>query len=654
VDSKALTADGIEAGSIGLAMEDQADSDEFKLLPAEVEHDSSAARNSVGSLTTLGGAGSQNANPASKTAWNTTGRASPIQDWTSESTSRKRQLLLLGIVGLTSLVLTGVLTVLFLRYAGWSGDAAVEVAKNVSPAAVEDDAAKRPAEADNRGLPEGLTGEQPALPKPDDLPNSGDPYAITIELDASDPNTPDSTAADSLASDESEKKLPERGSDLLNSGSADAATSSPSRPPDQGPSSVMETPSEASPIEDQISDSSQQENPLQALPSKLRELAELIGEPFEFSVPQALVVPEQAPVTAEELGLSAITADKSLPAVDLHAASNERRIRAMKLDDVPLAHALNFLSLASGLPLILDANSLAAVNRSRSERIRLTLGDSTAAEATHKLAQQLELQLQSIENRYFRFYAKPPDEQQLPLEMSIGDLVDGDEGSQWLRSYVNQFFPDVAAGFTIENSMLLASRDTVDPLSRFMLFRSLENWRIQRGLPQVLQKYQAENLLSTLVTPSQMKRLDQPLQQVTTSPRPLASLLSSLGGELGIQCWCDWPALARLGLAPGSLVTVVTLNRSLKSVLQELAFEYNLVTVIVDENTLWLTNQETYRQSPQVFVLPNEDRTMDYWEQYFRPLTPVVQSGVSKSELLFSPDKKFVFVKCCLPTLQFN
>lgn len=643
VDSKAMTAEGIEAGGFSLNFDDPPQDGEYRLLPPEVSPTAPLRTGTSAGSTLDAGSSASGSHAIPPVPSSTIGRASPDQGWTSESTSRKRQLLLVMVVGLSSLAITGILFVLFLRSTSSSGDSEDQIAKATEPPAIKGAGKlEEKQSADDVDLaPSGEslkeTDAEPACDASSQLPgeetqenppaDSGDPVSSAATTTPADPTLPPPSG------DQTERSI--------------ASGDPGQKPPEDLSDDSKVTQSDVAPKLDN-------DNAEVIVPSKLKELAELIGQPFEISAPQAVVVPERAPVTAEELGLGNVKVDKALPTVDLHAASNERRIRALKLDDVPLAHAINYLSLASGLPMVLDAYSLSAANRNPSDKIRFVLGDGSVAEGAHKLAQQLGLQLQSIENRYYRFSAPPPDAQLLPLGTRIDDLIVDEAGQQWLRSFLDLFFPQAASGFTIQSGMLVTDPQAVDPMTRFSVFAALEAWRVQSGLPPAMSQYDSTNLVAPFVTVGDMKRLAQPIQQITDSPRPLASWLSSLGSELGIKCWIDWPSLAALGLEPGSLVTIVTHQRSLESVLQELAFEYNLVTAIVDQESLWITDQESYRQAARVFVIPSQDRPLDYWEQYFRPLTPVVSGGVSRAELILSPDKRTIVVRSCLPNLQFN
>lgn len=601
--------------------------DEYRLLPpdiAMVQADNRTAGSpDFSEADTLQGQSNSHL-AAAPVPWSPSGRASPSQSWTSETTKRKRQILLVSAIGLSSLLLTGGLFAVFLK---WADQSSATVPPSV--------AQTEPSEPSETAVPS------------DELPNAA------VDSNAEDTNS------DREAADDTETKLSDNSieSGVANSTAsltetADEESLSGTSPAiEPTPENVAVDPIAKSTASDQVES---QTDSVPALPSRLRELAQLIGEPFEFAVPQTLAVPEKAPVTAEELGIRSASIDKSLPKIDLHAVANERSIRGMRLDDVPLAHAVNYLSLASGLPIIVDANSLIAANADRSAKVRVILDDGTVVACVNQFAEKVALQLQAVDNLFYRLHAQQPDRNLLPLQYSVQDLIADDAERDWLRSAVTKFFPGIAEGITLDDSTLSASPDKVDTYSWFALVRTLENWRRQQAIPSGMPQYRPENLTSPFVMPDEVKGLDQPFDQVMSGPRSVASLLSSLCWRMGLECWVDWPSLRTLGLEPNTLISTITNKRPLRSILKELAFEHNLVSVIIDANTLWLTSSQSYRESPDIFIVPSQNRDLSYWEQFIRPLTPVAKAGVSKTELLMTPDGKFLLVKCCRPTIDFN
>ena len=89
--------------------------------------------------------------------------------------------------------------------------------------------------------------------------------------------------------------------------------------------------------------------------------------------------------------------------------------------------------------------------------------------------------------------------------------------------------------------------------------------------------------------------------------------------------------------------------------LNELESELGIVCLLLNEKTLWLTSHYAYRRVPEVFVMPSDGKSVDtYWSQYLRPLTPIDSAGISQVIIRQTPDGKFIIVKCCWPTLQFE
>ena len=325
------------------------------------------------------------------------------------------------------------------------------------------------------------------------------------------------------------------------------------------------------------------------------------------------------------------------------------------LDDATLPRAVNLWNLVSGIPTTVDLDSLLAANWNRDQRFSFVLDSGTVARAARQFSQHLDLNLQAVENRSWRLSASPPDDSLLPRHMEVSDLIHDDQQAAWLLGALEQFFPGSRDQVTLNSEFRLDRSQQLDDTVWFAIVRLLENWRLHAGLMPRLAEYPIENWRTEFVTAAELTGLRHQLTDITASATPLASLLSSQCGQAGLTCWVDWPALQQVGLTPQSLVVSLTQNRPLIQLLREFEFEYGTQTALVDSKTIWVTTPREYRQTARYFVFPaNEKGLEDYWRIWLRPLTPLDGAGISQLELALTPDQRFVWVKCCFPTLAFG
>ncbi len=600
VDSRALTKDGLDPDGLGtLPSTSQSVDDELRLLPVD---DAVVA---VG--TTSPAAHPMRVDELHSASWQGTGRAAPGESWTTEKTIRRRQLLMVGAFGLASVALSGILFVLVLSWYNrpvQNADAGTPAENRSQPAEPVAQDSSEPATLEPAESPSVAQSDAPPSDPPvDQNVSSAEPSAESVDTESPDAEAPEISVKE------------------------DAEPSNEEQP--------------------------QAEQVNEALPQHLRELAALIGEPYKFAAPEVLVVPDRAPVTAEELGLASASIDKSLAPIDLHAVANQRLIRGLKLDEIPLAHAVNYFSLAAGVPMSVDDFSLSAAGYDRFQRVSLVLSSGTVDASAQKFAELVGLQIQPIQNQFYRLHANLPDDDRWPGQVAVNDLVNNDEHQQWLLNTLNTFIPGAAEGLTLDGNNLVIDSQKIERRMSIAIIRLLEDWRHTAGLTSQMTAPSNTFRPTAFTLAEKAPRLSELLKNQTSSSRPIADVLSAACAQVGIDCWIDWPTLRMLGLEPATPILSITSGRPLRGMLQELEFQYGLTTAIIDEKTLWITSQSTYRQSPDVFVLPSEDRDIEYWQQYFRPLTPMDASGSSRLDVILSPDGKCVFVRCCFPSLRF-
>ncbi|MBX3420549.1 MAG: hypothetical protein KF752_03230 [Pirellulaceae bacterium] len=565
----------------------------------------------------------------SSSSWNIPSRANPTDSWTSPHTNRTRQFVLVGFLGATSLVAAAALFIVFLRWYGTPTPSDVPVAQALLEQRLPAATSNPETDADSEIEP--------------------DPRSLAAE------NEVNATAVDEPSTEEDSIVVndPPSADTVQDASDVDSAPSEPSLQPPLDPV-VNDALPDAEPP-NAAGGAIAVEQPKVELPKRLQELYNLIGQPMEITIPQQLVVPDRAPVTAEELGLSSQRVDRSLPPVDLHVVASQRELRGLRLDKVSLSRAANVWSLVTGIPTVVDLQSLSAAGLDRNATIDLRLQSVMADKAAEQLALAAGLKIQAIENRFWRLYAPAPDAQRLPWQMTIEDLLPQPDEHDWLVTALERLLPGLKGAMAVVAGELVCEAGKCDVRDWFAALRLLENWRSLSRKPSQLSQYEPNILQAPLTTAKLLPGLERELTEKNVAQRPLASFLNLICTQAEINCWVDWPALAETGLGPHTAISSVTYKRRLAAVLKELEFEYGVVVALIDSQTVWLTSPAVYRQSAGLFVLPSQGKDLqDYWLQWLRPLTPTTPTGVSQTEIQLSPDQQVVLVKCCYPNLQFR
>lgn len=631
IDSAALTRDGIELETVSLSPTDHVTSGLLadSLTPENRISNSDSVDFAEVDLSEqsfqLEGGTSENAGQTvPPTFQGNVQRAAINQPWTSTNTNRLRQYLLVGFLGTAGIVVAALVFISFSRW--YLGRRSTELAgTHVATAEPASETSEQADQSQSDFIGENAT--KPTVPSP------------LIELTYPDEDRPDDQPSSiddnevAAVSEPIEIELPDPDAE---------------KEP-KGQSTVQEQPAVATtPSDTEASES------LTALPKQLQELYAVIAEPFALSMPQQIVVPDRPPVTAQELGLTGISGDKLLPPIDLAKVASERWVRGLRMDAVSPARAVSALSAVAGVPTQVDLDSLDAIGFDGNSKLSLIIEPGPVAKVASQFAKKTGLVIESIDNQFWRIKAAAPDKQRLPWSMEIKDLV-SPEQEEWFAAAIGRLMPDRQATVRVESGVLHWDNQPVDMASWFAVVRLLENWRLQKGLARQLTQYEDSQLRQELVTPAGVAGLQANLNTTTSAPRALANFISHASAQAGINCWVDWPALARLGLGPQSSVLSVTRNRTLGEILQEFAFEHGLVTLIIDQQNLCLTDTQAYRRRTCPLVLPSRGKGVDdYWSSWLRPLTGVDSSGVAHLPIELTPDQQFVLVRCCWPTLQFS
>ena len=289
VDSTALTQEGLPADLTGNAADSEpgsGDEDEYRLTPEPIEAAPSGASMTAPPVLP---AASQ-AGPHASPTWDADGPAHlPSADWTSDSTTKTRQMLLVGFLGFAGVMLAVLLFVAFLRW--YTKD-------NTTLAATNRNATDQV--TDNTVSDDTPAGEQP------------DPSSTTTDLN--DAATGDAVVIENASANESPSTQPgELPTTETNASANDADLSA-----EADSATAMGTTGEAadvSPNADSTVDSSldssladgEQSTPAEAtldLPKRLQSFGPMLQYEIQPQFSDAAEILTEAPVTAEDLGLT--------------------------------------------------------------------------------------------------------------------------------------------------------------------------------------------------------------------------------------------------------------------------------------------------------------------------------------------------------------
>ncbi|MEZ6151613.1 MAG: hypothetical protein R3C09_16005 [Pirellulaceae bacterium] len=550
----------------------------------------------------------------------------PSADWTSDSTTKTRQMLLVGFLGLTGVILAAVLFVGFLRwYAADTRNTPSALDPNADGLIAENKVADGPA-ADNPPAAEPLDAASPA----DDLDQ---------------PVTDDKTAIDNAEATEPPDAQPN-----------EMTTSEPNAP-------ASDVSSTADSTDDSNAANGEEPKPAEAtleLPKRLQALGQVLQYEIQPQFSDATEILTEAPVTAEDLGLTSTVAAVEMPAIDL-AAQSKITVPALVIGELPLSQFVSLWSNLSGIPTAVNFDSLAAAGMDRNQNLSLAMVQSaTLGSLVEQIGTPLGLQAVPHDNRFLELVAPDSEiESKLSEAISLAGLVAPD-AEAWLIESMPQLFPTHSLAWKIEGGKLLRpqtdSGEALEPLAWFTVVRLLEGWRQAAGLAPTLPEYEPALLSAGLTAPSDVAGLDFVLQQVQPEARPLAQVIPRICREAGVHAWIDWPAVASIGVGPQTTGLVLTSQRPLRRALADYASEFSLVVAVLDKQTLWLTSNQAYRRSPQLYVIPAGGDSADEWKSRLRPLTPAStgELGVGTVVSIATPDGKFILARCCPMQVNFQ
>ncbi len=548
----------------------------------------------------------------------------PSSQWTSEATNRTRQYLLVGFLGVSGIALAALLFIGFLRWYATEQSSPSQALQPLQPERATDNVASNLDSVED-------------IPLASPNPNLDGPHQAPLEpttIDAGNDNVlvTNPPVDPNLVARDLEPTLESNPSEGSNSVDSTATDTEPNNPTATQPS----------------------------LPKQIAAFAPMLNVEIQPQFPDAIEILSEAPVTAEDLGLTSSAGLPEIPAIE-YTTQAQIPISGLIVPALPISQFVSLWSNVSGIPTVVDLDSLAAAAIDRNQSLALEMVQSaTVGSIVPQLGKELGLKAEPQENRYLKLHA-PSEliEQKLPRSVALDGLIADDAGERWLTQALDELLPDHSVTWTIADGQLqrpeLEGNNPLDSLAWYSAVKLIEGWRLAKGEASTLSQYAATQLSAEFISPSEVTGLDAVLQQATPQSRPVAQVLPRICREAGVEAWIDWANVGAIGLGPQSTAVFVTAARPLRRALADYASEFSLVVAVLDSQSLLFTSNQAYRSSPQLYVLPSDGRTADEWKSQLRPFTPAADGGVGVGSVVVipTPDEKFMLVRCCRPVVSF-
>ncbi len=552
-----------------------------------------------------------------------------IQLMAVRRTARRRQVLMVAVLGSSGVLFAGILFVGFLYWytAKPNSPLAKNSANGNQNTLNESDAEPKHVGPKRESQQEVL---QDSLSEPEIDPNSTPPLSPTER-------TPDSTSPTATESESTGE-----------TNSISNAIAKATAPSDSTPSNLNANPAEQ-PAAPNLDEKSTNE-----LPDQLKKFQSILNTTIEpqFLEDQAI---QKAPPTAKELGLSSGQEAKAIPAVDV-AKQMKTTITGLIIPPSSVSTVVSLWVQVSGIPSVVDLDSLAAAGIDPYKSIGKILvnGESPLAQVAASIANEIGVDSKEVENQFLAFQASEDSiREHLPNTIKIDDLVDHDQ-QKWLIRTLEQIWPEYEGKWIVRDGELSVDPVVVDALAWFWAVRMLESWRLAAGVETQLDKSKLDQskFVTHFVDPEKLPGLSKPLSLTLVNRAPVAQLVADISAASKMHAWVDWASVGQKGLGPNSIDFVVTKDRSLRQCLRDLAEKYSLVVACEDEKSIVITTAEVYRAQPRLYVLPTQGKTAEQWMDELQPLTPATAFTAQPIQAYLTPGGEFVIVRCCRPRIR--
>lgn len=540
-------------------------------------------------------------------------------------TARRRQVLMVAVLGSSGVLFAGMLFTGFLYWYTSKSDSTI---------------ARNPGNID-----QSVTVQKHVGPKPEHEPNGASDTLAEPDADPLDEPTVSPVAPDLNANQPLESELTERSNSIGSENANPNATQSDAAAPDLA----------AKPEQPVVPNEADPDQPATELPDQLKKFQSILETAIEpqFLEDQAI---QKAPPTAEELGLTSGADSKAIAVVDVEKQM-QLALTGLIIPPGTVSSAVSQWVQVSGVPTVVDLDSFAAAGIDPYKPMAkiLVSSEQPLAQVGAAIAKEMGVEIKTFENRFLAFQASDSAvQQQMPTSINISDLITDTDQQQWFVKTLDQIWPEYEGKWIVRDGELTVDPVVVDALAWFWAVRMLETWRLVAGIETQLDKskFDQAKFAAKFVDPDQLEVLNKPLSLKLINRAPVAQLVSEMCAANQMHAWVDWASVGQRGLGPNTIDFVVTHDRTLRQCLRDLAEKYSLVVALEDDKSVLITTPEVYRVQPRLYVLPSQGKTAEQWMEELQPLTPGTATVVQPIQAFLTPDSRYVIVRCCRPSLR--
>lgn len=524
-----------------------------------------------------------------------TGSAEPVlrtDDWTSEASLQRRQMLLVGGAAIAGIVLAVVVVgLLASRRTQPEPDVSVVDGKpGVESPKDTGDGAARDAEGD----------DQPENETDNETPTAKDDEDEQVDEDTEKPSDP--------PADE----------DATSKAKSEPAEDTESKAPVPEPDSKQEASTKNDEKEKLILKPSEDKPDATAMDTAA--LAKTLDLLAPFTDVQPYTAPQPGEASAKEKAPKLDPA--ALPAQGPSAPRPEPRdvdvperlkdeIREIEFPNVPLIDFLRFVTDFSTIPITLDPDALALVSVTPKTLVNVKQKDTVVAKLLSDALTSQNLGYVPLEGHLLVTRPPLPDGQPRSHTHSVADLV-GNDPQQLARlaamitEMVEPHSWQVNGGVGVIHQKMpeleFEHRDV--ELFRAMLF--CDRLRMARGLPPQ-SKFPKEVFTIEPRLSQAKKLLETPVTINYVQPTLFVRILARLSKETGLQIIVDWRAVAELGWSPDGEATISASNEPIGQALAEMLLPMDLTYRVINANTVQVTSPSALVARLDVEFYPAKD-----------------------------------------------
>ncbi len=281
----------------------------------------------------------------------------------------------------------------------------------------------------------------------------------------------------------------------------------------------------------------------------------------------------------------------------------QQNIGGLKYDNVPLSKALRSLTAMSGIPITIDANSIATAGLSPDPAIEKLISDVELGAAIDELIKPHGLSKIAHETGVTIGVFHSSDFEEQSHDAGSIALNDPERLAKIIKTLI---FPDIwvqgvnpATITTDRNKIKVNAHPSAQVQIKLLLERLLAANRLTLDANDKEALSTLESRWSSLSPQlSQSPNLKHSLQ------KDIGTFLSAVQANTGVTILIDWQNVVQTGWNPQTLVPGSIRESSVGRVIEELGKSLSLAHIAIDEKTIVFTTFERAAQSIELEVYP--------------------------------------------------